>query len=68
MIKFKGMYSVKQVPITIFYFKSVKKCSFDKNTLMSIKLWAADSNLPLNETKIKQMFITTKHTVYVQNA
>lgn len=31
-----------------------------KKTLSSIESWAADSNLLLNETKTKQMVITTK--------
>jgi len=38
-----------------------------KKTLSSIESWAADSNLLLNETKTKQMIITTKQMSKVHN-
>ena len=38
-----------------------------KKTLSSIKPWAADSNLLLNETKTKHMVISTKQMSKVRN-
>lgn len=41
--------------------KDLKDCvNRMNNTLQSIESWAADSNLPLNETKTKQMLVTTR--------
>ena len=41
--------------------KDLKDCvNRMNNTLLSIESWAADSNLLLNETKTKQMLVTTR--------
>ena len=41
--------------------KDLKDCvNRMNNTLQSIESWAADSNLLLNETKTKQMLVTTR--------